>query len=54
MRQAEKKFSIVNLLFVISLLMIAVGLFGPFIARSRTKAKPSPVATSARPARLAR
>jgi hypothetical protein len=51
MRQALKKVGVLDLLLVISLLMIVVGMFGPFYARSRAKAKASPVATSPAPTR---
>jgi hypothetical protein len=54
MRLAANRFGVMDLLIVISLLMIVVGMFGPFVARSRAKAKASPVVTSAAPARPAR
>ncbi|MFB3922480.1 MAG: hypothetical protein ACE145_12205 [Terriglobia bacterium] len=46
-----KKFGVIDLLFVISLLMIAIGLFGPIYQKSRAaKVKATPVAAAPAPA----
>jgi competence protein ComGC len=46
MRRTESGFSIVDFLIIIALLLIVVGMFGPYIAKSRGKAKTAAVVAS--------
>lgn len=52
MRHSNSGFSVVDLLIIIALLLIVIGMFGPFLKKSNNAATTSPArAAIARPAR---
>ena len=54
MRRTNQGFSIVDVLIIIALLLIVIGMFGPLVKKSNSKAKsPTPRAAILLPASLA-
>ena len=52
MRHSNSGFSVVDLLIIIALLLIVIGMFGPFLKKSKSTANTSPArAAITRPAR---